>query len=284
MDENHVSRGYWAAQVASTPNSAFLLKHGLIKIGFLRSSLLRILTAALSTLLPFAAAQAVTYSAAAGYYHTVGGSVPGTYTTSEAGGLASATVSPATGGTINVSATSLGAPDNYNGMTAYGLIRYDIQLFGLPDISVPVRVQAYGYAQGAGFGYQGNTSFQMTGQSLGTVGGHAETSIENPFASFSFDQTIILDSNTDYNVQLFANVSAVFRNGGGTALAFVDPVFTVDPSYADRFSIVGAPGQAGAVPEPAAWALMALGFGLAGAVMRRPKRRLCIIQTRIHGR
>jgi hypothetical protein len=219
--------------------------------------------------LPVAAAQAVTYSAAAGYYHTVGGTTPGTYATSEAGGSASASVNPTNGGTIEVSATSLGAPDNYNGMVADGLIGYDIQVFGLSDISVPVRVQAYGYAQGSGFGYQGNTSFQISGQNFATVGGHAETSAESPFVSFSFDQTILFTSNTDYHVQLFANASAVFRNGGGAAVAFVDPVFTVDAAYADRFSIAGVPGQASAVPEPGVWALMVVGFGMVGAALRR---------------
>jgi hypothetical protein len=239
----------------------------------LRAGTLRLASLALLASAPVAA-QAVTYSAAAGYYHTVGGSAPGTYATSEAGGSASATVGPANGGTIQVSASSLGAPDNYNGMVANGLIGYDIQVLGLSDISVPVRVQAYGYAIGSGSGYQANTSFQITGQDFATVGGHAETSSADPSVSFAFDQIVSFASNTDYHVQLFASASAVFRNGGGTALAFVDPVFTIDPAFARDFRIVGVPGEASAVPEPAAWALMVVGFGLTGGAMRRSGRRI----------
>jgi hypothetical protein len=220
------------------------------------------------------AAQSATYSAAAGYYHTVGGSAPGTYATSEAGGSASATVGPANGGTINVFATSLGAPDNYNGMVADGWISYDVQFVGMSNISVPVRVQAHGYAQGSGNGYQADTSFSITGQNFSTVGASAETSSSDPFVSFVFDQMVSFSSNTSYHVQLFASASAVFRNGGGTASAFVDPVFTIDPAYANNFTIVGVPGQTGAVPEPAAWAMMVGGFGLVGSAMRR-RQRVC---------
>ena len=56
----------------------------------------------------------------------------------------------------------------------------------------------------------------------------------------------------------------------GRGFALVDPVFTIDPAFADRYRLVGVPGEvAAAVPEPGVWALMVLGIGGAGAVLRR---------------
>ena len=66
-----------------------------------------------------------------------------------------------------------------------------------------------------------------------------------------------------------------------SAHAYVDPEISIDPSFAltdpnylTNYSIVLSPGvgnslPAGAVPEPATWALMIGGFGLTGALARR---------------
>jgi hypothetical protein len=42
----------------------------------------------------------------------------------------------------------------------------------------------------------------------------------------------------------------------------------------ESFFLVAAPGGTGAVPEPATWAMMILGFGAAGSVMRRRRAAL----------
>jgi hypothetical protein len=63
--------------------------------------------------------------------------------------------------------------------------------------------------------------------------------------------------------------------GSGTADVSIDPVFTIDPTFAAQgYSLVvsqnaGNRPAAGGVPEPAAWALMLVGFGGVGAVLRR---------------
>ncbi|WP_309605274.1 PEP-CTERM sorting domain-containing protein [Phenylobacterium sp.] len=64
----------------------------------------------------------------------------------------------------------------------------------------------------------------------------------------------------------------------GSAMAFVDPIISIDPGFAalhPEISLVLSegvlnrePGAAG-VPEPAAWVLLAGGLGMAGAALRR---------------
>jgi len=56
-----------------------------------------------------------------------------------------------------------------------------------------------------------------------------------------------------------------------SAMAFIDPTFTIAPEYASSYRIVGLPGSDAvpAVPEPASWILMLGGLGAAAAVYRR---------------
>lgn len=62
----------------------------------------------------------------------------------------------------------------------------------------------------------------------------------------------------------------------GTAYAFIDPLITLSPALGNGYSLSigggavgnGAPGIT-AAPEPATWALMVGGFGLAGGALRR---------------
>lgn len=65
---------------------------------------------------------------------------------------------------------------------------------------------------------------------------------------------------------------------GGTAWAFADPLIIIDPVYAlidpdyrQHLTLTFSTGvvNAGAVPEPASWAMLVAGFGGVGAVMRR---------------
>ncbi len=102
----------------------------------------------------------------------------------------------------------------------------------------------------------------------------------------SFDTTFWVYSNSDIEVQLDASARIDYRSDGldprptfGVVSAETDPVFSIDdPAYA-AFSIVGVPngalppGGGNTVPEPASWAMMVSGFGLAGSAMRARRRR-----------
>lgn len=69
-------------------------------------------------------------------------------------------------------------------------------------------------------------------------------------------------------------------SGSGSADIFIDPVFTIDadfaashPGYSLVFSQgVGNSGAGAGVAEPAAWALMLMGFGGLGSVLRAQRR------------
>ncbi len=70
---------------------------------------------------------------------------------------------------------------------------------------------------------------------------------------------------------------------GNNAFAFIDPIVTIDAAYLASHpgvSVKLAAGlgnsfaAAGGVPEPASWALMIAGFGLAGAALRRRRTAL----------
>jgi hypothetical protein len=96
-----------------------------------------------------------------------------------------------------------------------------------------------------------------------------------------------------YSLTLELNFSAVRAAGGAVAQTIVDPgrnsfaPYFLDPAFANitQFTLTGGSeglskffafdnvvlgaAVSGAVPEPAAWLLMILGFGAAGAALRR---------------
>lgn len=135
----------------------------------------------------------------------------------------------------------------------------------------------------------------LTGQTVGGLisglqngsgldaGGLTITVTQSPYAdllgTYTDDWTSGIGSFNSYsasgNLVTFANFS--YRNGAGTLLYFgTDPNgSTFYPQLVNgnenAYNVeVGTQfSAAGAVPEPANWALMVAGFGLAGAAMRR---------------
>lgn len=54
--------------------------------------------------------------------------------------------------------------------------------------------------------------------------------------------------------------------------ATFDGVFRVSPAARSPYSVALTISDFSAVPEPAAWAMMIVGFGLVGSVLRRSRR------------
>jgi len=81
-------------------------------------------------------------------------------------------------------------------------------------------------------------------------------------------------TTTDYpNFITLSDGGYAYSHGAFTA--FVDPVITIDPAFLvanPGYSLSFSPNIGGAVPEPGAWAMMLLGFGGLGAVLRNRRR------------
>lgn len=115
------------------------------------------------------------------------------------------------------------------------------------------------------------------------VGGSASFAFLNPISSFGFNLTGVQLSSLSvaFNDGTAQNIS-IINNGSGVqffgASGFANPIIgftfnaTNDIVGIDDFRFSAAP-VLGAVPEPATWAMMLLGFGLAGGVMRSAKRK-----------
>lgn len=81
-------------------------------------------------------------------------------------------------------------------------------------------------------------------------------------------------------VQIQTGVGGFFTNGFGAASASADPYFFIDQAFLDEHPDltltvspqVGNSPATGGVPEPASWALIVLGFGTAGAILRGRRR------------
>lgn len=76
-------------------------------------------------------------------------------------------------------------------------------------------------------------------------------------------------ANVEQTVYLHAIVDASGARSG-TVHAMADPTIVVDPAFAHAglYSVTYSPGVTPAVPEPRAWALVALGLGAIGAMRR----------------
>lgn len=193
--------------------------------------------------------------------------VPAVYEMSDEYGFATSFMSLQNGGTAKATATGLGVE---GGALSFAEIQYRFSIAGPADRKVPVRVQANGFVQTAGSGWA-TADFMVTDQLAGRLFGSALANRHNTLSSFDLDEVVWLQSNVPIFSQLLARVEAFnyVREPFGTATAIVDPIFTIREDFADLYRLEGLPDVGAAVPEPATWALLLLGVGASGAMLRR---------------
>ena len=98
--------------------------------------------------------------------------------------------------------------------------------------------------------------------------------------TIALNQSFSLVANQDYVVymSIAADADATYVYGVPSSLAsasaYLDPHITIDPGYAAAYSLSVTPGvgNASPAPEPAAWAMLLIGFGLVGGALRRRGR------------
>ena len=194
-------------------------------------------------------------------------------------GFAEGSVSVLGGQTLSANYSASGT-NNY--AIEQGRASYNFAVFGPSGYEVPILLSgASGITRSNGGGASvfesvyvngsGGLAFSQScdgGNYIGGCGGR------------TYDQGITLASSTESTFGDLGTVALEIDLGGyeGSASGFIDPFLMIDPQFAQagQFHIVFAPGVTnggGAVPEPAAWALMLAGFGLVGARLRHSKRQ-----------
>ncbi len=160
-------------------------------------------------------------------------------------------------------------------------------LYYIPDattISGAYSIEADGYARGRvsayAFGPPGDLGTFQTDCGYGSFSGCGKDDFTSGnfsiFGALMADNDSI-DANSFYGFITLSANGSIFEGGGFNA--FIDPMITLDLPGVDPkdFTLTISPNLtegSGGIPEPATWALMLGGFGLAGAALRR--RRLAV--------
>jgi len=171
--------------------------------------------------------------------------------------------------------------------------RATVQLCGPPrslgqDMSADLRARIYDlYTAFREVGWANSTAGFNASANLWLSGGPSDrfyfqaSSVSGVTASpdFNVSQTYSLLANVVYQVILQTDIDGSAANPNGStsvfAKAFVDPMFTIDPSFGD-YSILLSDGVGNALastPIPAALPLFATGLGAMGFIGWRRKRK-----------
>jgi hypothetical protein len=156
---------------------------------------------------------------------------------------------------------------------ASGSLLYEMQVLG-PAGPVAVSITVAGGVAGdsdlsgndlfAGFAMKSTWSFETTsGVPLIPEEGISTPGLTGSFSqSFGETHALMLDANQVYRVRMTADAGA----RGGSASAFIDPIFSFGAGVGPEYSFEFSAGIAN-VPEPAPSALLAA--GIAGLCLRR---------------
>jgi hypothetical protein len=194
---------------------------------------------------------------------------------------ASATVSGASGASVEATASASGGQLYVGGGSTYSAgaeasLLYYLEVVG-PVANTPISAKVNYSIKISG----NNTEKDDDGDVIAQSGSSASLAIgENGTGVFyqnatqgNYSTPLTLYSDTIYFVEMEAAAQA--ESNGGIALghAYVDPNFTLGAG-SNGYSILYSPGITAGVPEPSTWAMMLLGFaGLGFAGYRRARSR-----------
>lgn len=233
---------------------------------------------------PFAASAT---SKVSGTSSTVTSTHAGTIGTSDANGSASATLifSPAPGVKASASISPSASESLSTAYTADAEVDYDLIVhpganFTTEVTEVPLALSGVTSFSRSGFGDATGkivyTDAQLNSDVTNFIcNTHSHSGCGS--SPFTIGYRAILDDLGIFVGQISLKVRATASEFPDSASAMIDPILTIDPDFLilhpgttlELSPGIGNGDQQGGVPEPASWALLIAGFGLAGANLRR---------------
>ena len=234
-------------------------------------------SAAALSLVAATAGTATTYTQSAGgatnQVSTIA-ATPTSYTVVDGAATATSTTSAAAGGSAFASVIST-AP--YNIGSASAVVQYGITLVGPAGAPVSVQIVANGYTVGTAAANNFYTAmiFLSLNNAGGTLFANADAKLGGGSQLLALNTSVLFAPNVQYFFQMGANAGCGI-SASCSAAAFIDPIFTINPADASRYTLAGIPSVTatpGGIPEPASWALLITGFTLVGQAARSRRRR-----------
>ncbi|MEH2517990.1 hypothetical protein V1279_003563 [Bradyrhizobium sp. AZCC 1610] len=158
--------------------------------------------------------------------------------------------------------------------TAYFTMQYQIYIAGQPGV-VHTHINALGAVT-----TEGNVAVLRIGNANASVGSYSWSTGAGAHSgetglNFAVNGSYAFLTNTIYNVMLEGTVSAgcgAFEACSASNHTMIDPVFTAPDGYQIQLSH-GVGNSIAAVPEPATWAMIILGFAGVGFLAQRRKSK-----------
>ncbi|MBR0687095.1 PEP-CTERM sorting domain-containing protein [Bradyrhizobium manausense] len=234
-----------------------------------------------------------TWSAISSQFGTT--SVSGTSANGGSGQAAfTASTSPSALATLSLQAGPTNAPSSgYMGGAASGAVTYYFEVLSSQNRNVTLDVSAAGRISASGtlLNIRDDSAISMLlidrGYATQAVGSGLRLGLNQtvdccgaPLHSATWSETdklFTVSTNEIYTVTLYTYLFAnVYFGKSASISSFVDPTFAINPATFDpgELNLIFSP-NIGAVPEPATWAMMILGFaGVGFMASRRPKRAM----------